>query len=237
MNKNGKKSYLVLYGILPLSFCIAVFLLLEFMLAPIIQPLIQCQERRSNPWELNDNSTAPNRLKELLRENEKVEEIEGAVKLPANEYPAYGEEIGILTVDGTAVDARLFYGDGTKELNYGAGIYVDAHIPGEGGTILVAGHTATFFRDFESAQIGAVVTIETFYGEYCYEIVEMKVAEATDTTAYDLEKEKENLIMYTCYPFNTLGYTKDRYFIYGKLISGPTLEITANEQPVGGLAK
>ena len=46
----------------------------------------------------------------------------------------------------------------------------------------------------------------------------------TDTTAYDLDADRENLIMYTCYPFGTLQYTDQRYFIYCDYVSGPTVE-------------
>ena len=34
----------------------------------------------------------------------------------------------------------------------------------------------------------------------------------------------ENLILYTCYPFDALGFTPNRYFVYAKYVSGPVLD-------------
>ena len=46
-----------------------------------------------------------------------------------------------------------------------------------------------------------------------------------DDTAYDLLQDKEQLIMYTCYPFEMLvGITKqERLFVYADKISGLSL--------------
>ena len=137
--------------------------------------------------------------------------------------PLYGENLGTVTISGTRVDCAIYYGDADAQLNAGAGIYMGqgGKLPGEGGTVLVAGHTGTYFRDFESAEIGADITLDLSYGEYHYEIVDMQVVEATDTTTYDLNATEENLILYTCYPFGQLTPTPYRYFIYGKFVSGP----------------
>ena len=51
----------------------------------------------------------------------------------------------------------------------------------------------------------------------------MAVVQETDTTAYDLDADTENIILYTCYPFGILTRTTQRYFVYGDLVSGPAL--------------
>ncbi len=137
--------------------------------------------------------------------------------------PLYGENLGTVAISGTNVDCDIYYGDSDAQLNAGAGIYMGqgGKLPGEGGTVLAAGHTGTYFRDFESAELGADITLDLSYGEYHYEIVDMQVVEATDTTTYDLNATEENLILYTCYPFGQLSPTPYRYFIYGKFVSGP----------------
>lgn len=139
-------------------------------------------------------------------------------------YPEAGDYLGHLTVSGTAVDCDVYYGDSETEFQKGAGTYKGAKIPGEGGTILMGAHTNTYFRDFESAEVGADVTLVTSYGEYHYVITDMKVATDTDTTAYDLDADEENLIMYTCYPFGTMEYTDERFFVYCDYVSGPEIE-------------
>lgn len=139
-------------------------------------------------------------------------------------YPSAGEALGEIKISGTSVDCTLYYGDEDAQLDAGAGIYPGSKIPGEDGTILVAGHTATFFRDFEHAQNGAQITVTTAYGTYVYEITDMQVATDTDTSAYDLDAAEENIILYTCYPLGQTALTDLRYFIYGRFVSGPALE-------------
>ena len=125
-------------------------------------------------------------------------------------YPAAGDALGEITISGTSVDCTIYYGDEDPQLDTGAGIYTGGKIPGEGGTILVAGHTATYFRDFEHAQNGAMITVTTAYGTYIYEITDMRVANANDTSAYDMDAPEENIILYTCYPLGQVSLTDMR---------------------------
>ncbi len=149
-------------------------------------------------------------------------------------YPKTGDVLGQLTIPGTNVDCTMYWGDSTTQLNKGAGTYTGACMPGQGGTIIAGAHTNTYFRDFEYVELGDEIVITTYYGEYHYEVVDMKVAKATDTTTYDLDATEENLVLYTCYPFGTLQPTNQRYFIYGKYISGP--EIVEGEIPADSSA-
>ena len=74
--------------------------------------------------------------------------------------------------------------------------------------------------------MGKIVVLETNYGTYTYEVTETAVKKATDKTAYDLKATQENLVLYTCYPFDTLGLTPDRYYVYAKYVSGPKILLT-----------
>ena len=40
----------------------------------------------------------------------------------------------------------------------------------------------------------------------------------------DFTRTDENLILYTCYPFDALGFTPNRFFVYAKYVSGPVLD-------------
>lgn len=145
-------------------------------------------------------------------------------------YPSKGDRYATITVSGTNVDAPVYYGDTNKILNAGVGTYADdggVGIPGQGKTILLAGHNNTFFNDLQHAEVGATVTITTHYGVYTYEITDMEVRDYQDATAYDFTRTDENLIMYTCYPFDALGFTPNRYFVYAKYVSGPMLDMNS----------
>lgn len=112
-------------------------------------------------------------------------------------------------------------------MNAGVGTYKDdsrVGIPGEGKTILLAGHNNTFFNDLQHAEAGATVTIMTHYGVYTYEVTGTEILDYQDETAYDFTRTDENLILYTCYPFDALGFTPNRFFVYAKYVSGPVLD-------------
>lgn len=141
------------------------------------------------------------------------------------QLPEAGERLGRLSIAGTAVDCALYYGDADAQLELGAGLYTGAGLPGQGACVLVGGHTNTYFRDLEKVQPGDEIRLELDYGEYRYQVTGWKIARADDATAYDLDPEQEQLVLYTCYPFGALYETPLRYFVFGQRISGPQLQL------------
>ena len=138
-------------------------------------------------------------------------------------YPQNDDYVGRLTIEGTAVDCEVYYGDSETQFSKGAGVSMGSCIPGEGSTVMIGAHTGTYFRDLESVEEGADITIVTDYGEYHYTVARCAVVEETDTTAYDLDAEEENIILFTCYPFGILTRTTQRYLVYGDFVSGPAI--------------
>ncbi|MGN1129735.1 MAG: class D sortase, partial [Ruminococcus sp.] len=125
--------------------------------------------------------------------------------------------------DNRDVSAKLFFGDGSIPLSNGVGVYAGSFIPGYGKTVLVAGHNNTYFNGLKNVEKGDIVNINTSYGNYQYKVTETKVVGKYDKSAYDLSADEENLIMYTCYPFDELGLTELRYFVYAEKVSGPEI--------------
>ena len=146
--------------------------------------------------------------------------------------PLVGDLYGKVSISGTSVDCNLYYGDGDSQLYGGAGTYTGAQLPGMGGVTLVGAHTGTFFRDLESVQVGADVTVETIYGVYHYRVTDMQVVNAEEFGQDDLDAApRESFLMYTCYPFGQLTLTPQRYMVYAEYVSGPKViqsgEVTA----------
>lgn len=146
------------------------------------------------------------------------------VKLSSIQFPSYGARFGKLTISSASIEADLYFGDGSAQLKNGVGIYNGSFIPGYGKTILVAGHNHTFFHTLGNAKAGDEIRIETNYGTYLYRIDDAQVKKATDASAYDLASTKENLVLYTCYPFDELGLTPERYYVYAEYVSGPKID-------------
>ncbi len=138
--------------------------------------------------------------------------------------PKQGDLYGKVSVAGTSVECNLYYGDRKSELHAGGGTFAGAQIPGQGGVTLVGAHTGTYFRDLESAQVGADVTVETTYGEYHYVIDKMEVVKAEEFGQAQLDEQpRESLLLYTCYPFGQVSLTPERYMVYCTYVSGPRI--------------
>ena len=128
--------------------------------------------------------------------------------------------LGAIECDRITLSTPLYDDDSDDILIKGVGHYPESGMPGGGKPILISGHDTTFFAPLEQIIIGDIVRVVMEDKDYYYSIVATKVALEADTSAYDLSREKEQLILYTCYPFGQLlGERKERYFVYGEPIS------------------
>ena len=106
---------------------------------------------------------------------------------------------------------------------FNVNLMLGGSVPGYGKTILVAGHNNTYFNGLKNIKKGDVVSVRTSWGNYKYKVKETKVLDAQDKKAIDLNADKETLVMYTCYPFDEIGLTSKRFFVYADKISGPEI--------------
>lgn len=209
MQASKKHSFLrrspLAYVVVPLAFVLVstalVFIVGHTMLAPY-QALLGwffSTTEVAQPRDLLDNAAT------VINGGTVDEPDAQPDRLPLSSvtYPSEGDRYATITISGTNVDAPVYYGDTNKILNAGVGTYKDdsrVGIPGEGKTILLAGHNNTFFNDLQHAEAGATVTITTHYGVYTYEVTGTEILDYQDETAYDFTRTDENLILYTCYP-------------------------------------
>lgn len=134
--------------------------------------------------------------------------------------PVINTQYGTISCEQIALNAPLYYGDSSYSLQNGAGQYSGSGFPGEGKPVLIGGHDATFFSSLRNIKKGDIIKIVTTYGSFKYQVTGFKVADKKDTRAYDLKQKKEQLILYTCYPFGQLiGDRSKRYFVYSRLKS------------------
>ena len=132
--------------------------------------------------------------------------------------PEMDTQYAVISCEQIAMSAPLFYGDGEYSLENGVGQYAGSAMPGEGKPILIGGHDATFFKPLEEIKEEDIITIHTDRRDFRYRVTGIKIADESDTTAYDLTLDQEVLILYTCYPFGQLvGDRSKRYYVYGEL--------------------
>lgn len=139
-----------------------------------------------------------------------------AAATAAHEAAQYGDKLGRIWVEGTNVDCGLYLGDDEAEFSRGAGCRAqsDCVLPGENGTVFIGAHTGTYFADLGSCQIGAIIHLDTDWGDFAYQITDMQVILETDIDKVRWGASEPSCILYTCYPFGILTHTIQRYAVY-----------------------
>lgn len=130
-----------------------------------------------------------------------------------------GNLYGTITCEEKELYAPLYYGDTEEILQNGAGTYEGYGVPGQGTTILTGAHDATYYKALEQIEPDDIIKVNTYWGSYCYQVEEKRIAKISDSSAYTLQ-EGETLIMYTCYPFGADAEERlERCFVYAKRIT------------------
>ena len=155
----------------------------------------------------------------------KAEPAETTISTDANtdkntikNYPEYGTQYATIEIDKIGVNLPVYYGDTLEILKKGVGHSSGSYFPGEGGSIVYMGHNSKkMFRRFSELQKGHEIKVTTSYGEYVYKIYDMQLIKETELDKLPIQRDKEILMVYTCYPFNNVGYATQRYVVYAEL--------------------
>lgn len=147
-----------------------------------------------------------------------IKPIEISDKGVIKNYPNYGTKYADIQIPKIDVDLPVYFGDTLEILKKGVGHSTGSYFPGEGGSIVYMGHNSKkVFRRFSELQIGDEITVKATYGTYKYKIYDMKLVKETDIDQIPIQDKKEILMVYTCYPFNNIGYATQRYVVYADL--------------------
>lgn len=159
-----------------------------------------------------------NKVSITINENKAQEQTTIGETNKLKNYPEYGTKYATIEIDKINVSLPVYFGDTLEVLKKGVGHSSGSYFPGEGGSIIYMGHNSkNVFRRFSELQIGNEIKVTTTYGEYTYKIYDMKLIKETDLDKLPIQDEKEILMVYTCYPFNNIGYTTQRYVVYAEL--------------------
>lgn len=151
-------------------------------------------------------------------ENKQVEATIMNSENKIENYPEYGTQYATIQIPKIDVNLPVYFGDSLEILKKGVGHSSGSYFPGEGGSIIYMGHNSEkMFRRFSELQIENEITVKTNYGEYEYTIYDMQLIKETEVDKLPIQKQKEILMLYTCYPFNNIGYATQRYVVYAEL--------------------
>lgn len=169
--------------------------------------------------EIGEIFSLVNKVSIAIDENKVQEETTiSEEKNTLENYPEYGSKYGTIEIDKIDVNLPVYFGDTLEILKKGVGHSSGSYFPGEGGSIVYMGHNSKkMFRRFSELQIGNQIKVTTTYGEYIYKIYDMQLIKETELDKLPIQRNKEILMVYTCYPFNNVGYATQRYVVYAEL--------------------
>lgn len=154
-----------------------------------------------------------------------TEQDKNIISVKDVEFPDNGTQYANITCDRIKLDAPVYWGDTNAILKAGAGQFMGSFMPGFQKSILLSGHNTTFFKPLQNIKTGDIITFTTNYGFYEYKVSDVQVIHEKDAAAMRdelLSYDQEKLIMYTCYPFETLvGRKQQRLFVFADKIKGP----------------
>ena len=168
--------------------------------------------------EIGEIFSLVNKVSITIDENRTQEQTTIGETNKLKNYPEYGTKYATTEIEKINASLPVYFGDTLEVLKKGVGHSSGSYFPGEGGSIVYMGHNSkNTFRRFSELQIGNEIKVTTTYGEYTYKIYDMKLIKETDLDKLPIQDEKEILMVYTCYPFNNIGYTTQRYVVYAEL--------------------
>lgn len=139
--------------------------------------------------------------------------------------PALNQQYAEIVCDELDIEAPVFWGDTQLTLDSGVGTYTASALPGYGSAVLMSAHNTTYFKGLKNASSGDVFKITTTYGEFEYVVRETKILSESDASAFNFNSQKEELVLYTCYPFAPMSAVSgERLFVYCDKLSGPVVK-------------
>jgi sortase A len=131
--------------------------------------------------------------------------------------PLPGDAIGEIVLP--SLDKRFFVVEGTDtgNLRKGPGHYPDTPLPGERGTVAIAGHRTTYgapFRNIDRLRRGNRIILSMLYGRYVYRVEKEQIVDdsalwITDPVGYD------RLVLSACHPLYSAA---QRLVVFARLV-------------------
>jgi len=135
------------------------------------------------------------------RQEEKQRRLREAIAT-AEEEVGVGSALGRLSIDKIKLDTVVVQGTDDTSLRTGPGHYLGTALPGERGTVGIAGHRTTYsapFRNLDKLGKGDSIRFETPYGDFAYSVEGSKIVSPQRREVLS-EVEHSRLVLTACHP-------------------------------------
>jgi sortase A len=127
-----------------------------------------------------------------------------------------GKPIGRIEIPAIDADYVVIQGTEEADLKRGPGHYPDTALPGQGGTVAIAGHRTTYgapFNQIDKIDVGDPIVLAMPYGRFTYEVAATRIVEPTETGIVR-DVGRDRLVLTSCHPLYSAA---QRYAIVAEL--------------------
>lgn len=139
-----------------------------------------------------------------------------------SDRPTGVSKFGIITCENAGLNADAYYGMNRVSLRNGAGVSSESSLPGDKGTVNVYGYTSTAFKALKYVETGDVITFETGWGVYRYEVKDVLTSDSAPES-----NAEQSLILASAENSKAFSsFNDEKLYILAELISAdPTGEV------------
>jgi sortase A len=131
-----------------------------------------------------------------------------------------GDPVGRISMPTLERAFVMVEGVGTKPLRKGPGHYPDTPLPGQPGTVAVAGHRTTYlapFRANDRLRRGQPIVLEMPYGRFVYRVERTRIVAPT-ATEVKRRVGYDRLVLTACHPLYSAA---KRIVVFARLERAP----------------
>jgi sortase A len=113
-----------------------------------------------------------------------------------------GDAMGRIVIPAIDVSDVFVQGTDAGDLRKGPGHYPDTPLPGERGTVAIAGHRTTYgapFRNIDDLDPGDGIELRMPYATFTYRVERTRIVEPTETSVTD-RVDHDRLVLSACHP-------------------------------------
>jgi sortase A len=113
-----------------------------------------------------------------------------------------GDPVGRIVMPSIGVSEVFVEGTGAGDLRSGPGHYPQTPLPGERGSVAIAGHRTTYgapFRRIDQLDGGDRIELRMPYGRFTYRVERTRIVEPTETSVIE-RVAYDRLVLSACHP-------------------------------------
>jgi sortase A len=127
-----------------------------------------------------------------------------------------GDPMGRLVIPAIGVSDVFVQGTGSADLRKGPGHYPATPLPGERGTVAIAGHRTTYgapFRSVDNLDPGDRIELRMPYARFTYRVERTKIVPPTELSVTD-RVAHDRLVLSACHPLYSAA---QRIIVFARL--------------------